>query len=180
MEKTDASISLLPDERIASKVLIVRGVKVILDRDLAELYDVETKILNQAVRRNSDRFPRDFMFQLSQKEFHNWKSQFVTSNPSAKMGLRKKPYAFTEQGVAMLSSVLRSKRAVQVNIQIIRTFTRLRQILASSAKIQAKIEKMDKQIQSIYKILGRLMTDEENPKRPIGFRVDNQENRREE
>ena len=141
-----------------------------LDRDLAELYRVETRRLNEQVSRNRERFPEDFMFQMSQEEFALWKSQFAISNSAVKMGLRKKPYALTEQGVAMLSSVLRSKRAVQVNIQIIRTFTMLRQILASNAKIKTKIEKMDDQIQSIYKILGQLLAEEEKPKHRIGFR----------
>ncbi len=140
-----------------------------LDRDLAELYNVETKVLNQAVHRNSDRFPEDFMFQISRDEFSNLKSQIVTSSWG---GRRTLPFAFTEQGVAMLSSVLRSKRAVQVNIQIIRTFTKLRQILAGNTEMQAKIEKMDDHIPSIYTILGQLLTEEEKPEHRIGFRVD--------
>jgi len=106
---------------IAKKILTLRGKRVMLDRDLAVLYGVETKVLNQSVKRNIERFPEDFMFQLSDEEFINWKSQFVTSN-SDKMGLRKKPYAFTQNGIAMLSSILNSKRAIQVNIQIMRTF----------------------------------------------------------
>jgi len=172
MEKTDASISLVPNERIASMVLLIRGMKVILDRDLAELYNVETRILNQAVTRNSNRFPEDFMFRLSDREFKNWRSQFVMSNPKSKMSLRRNPYAFTEQGVAMLSSVLKSETAVQVNIQIIRTFTRLRMILAGEADLRIKVDKMGEQIHSIYKILGQLMAEEEQPKRKIGFRLD--------
>jgi len=105
----------LPMERITAKIFMLRGMKVMLDRDLAELYGVETRILKQAVRRNKERFPDDFMFELSQEEFKNWRSQSVISN-SDKMGLRYPPMAFTEQGVAMLSSVLNSKRAIQVNI----------------------------------------------------------------
>lgn len=97
---------VVPSETIEQRILLVRGHKVMLDRDLAELYEVPTKVLNQAVQRNRKRFPEDFMFQLSKDEFENWRSQFVTSNPAAKMGLRRRPYAFTEQGVAMLSSVL--------------------------------------------------------------------------
>ena len=124
------------------------------------------------VSRNRERFPDDFMFQLSKEEFEHWRSQIAISNPTARMGLRRRPYAFTEQGVAMLSSVLGSKRAIQVNIQIIRMFTKLREILASNVEIQRKIEKMDNQIQSIYKLLGRLVTEEEKPKRRIGFRTD--------
>ena len=108
---------LVPTDTIASKIYLIRGVKVMLHRDLAELYGVETKVLKQAVRRNIDRFPADFMFEMTKMEFEDWRSQFVTSK-SDKMGLRYKPMAFTEQGVAMLSSVLRSNRAIQVNIQI--------------------------------------------------------------
>ena len=172
MTKPNSSLSLIPDERIASKVVLLRGVKVILDRDLAELYGVETKRLNEQVSRNRSRFPEDFMFQLSVDEFKNLKSQNATSSWG---GRRKPPCALTEQGVAMLSSVLKSERAVQVNIQIIRIFTRLRQILASNAELRSKIEEMDGHIQSIYKILGQLLTKEEKPKRRIGFSVDDED-----
>ena len=113
-----------------------------LDRDLAELYGVQTRVLKQAVRRNIDRFPGDFMFELTDEEFQNWRSQFVTSK-SDRMGLRYKPMAFTEQGVAMLSSVLNSQRAIQVNIQIMRAFTKLRQLLSTHEKLKRKIEQMD-------------------------------------
>jgi hypothetical protein len=113
--------SVIPVERIASAIYLIRGQKVMLDRDLADLYGVETRTLIQAVKRNIERFPDDFMFQLTKEELENWRSQIVISNPDAKMGLRRQPYAFTESGVAMLSSVLRSKRAVQVNIMIMRT-----------------------------------------------------------
>lgn len=167
MKQSDTSLSLIPDERIASKVLLIRGIKVMIDQDLAELYDIETKALNKAVTRNTSRFPEDFMFRLTKEEFDNLRSQSGTS--SSWGGRRYPPRAFTEQGVAMLSSVLKSKRAVQVNIQIIRTFTKLREILASNVEMRRKIEKMDVQIQSIYKILGRLVTEEEKPKRRIGF-----------
>ena len=109
--------SIIPVEAIAGKIYLIRGQKVMLDRDLADLYGVETKALKQAVRRNIDRFPADFMFELTDTELKNWRSQFVTSK-SDRMGLRYKQMAFTEQGVAMLSSVLRSKRAILVNIQI--------------------------------------------------------------
>ncbi len=110
-----------------------------LDRDLAKLYGAETKVLKQSVRRNIDRFPDDFMFELSKKEFENWRSQFVISNLD-KMGLRHSPMAFTEQGVAMLSSVLRSKAAIQINIQIMRAFTRIRQIILDSADLRREEE----------------------------------------
>jgi hypothetical protein len=116
--------SLIPAERIERAILVIRGHKVLLDRDLAELYGVSTGALNQAVKRNRKRSPEDFMFQLSPVEFENWKSQIVISNSAAKMGVRKRPYAFTEQGVAMLSSVLHSDRAIEVNIAIMRVFVR--------------------------------------------------------
>jgi hypothetical protein len=118
--------SLVPADQIETAILLLRGQKVMLDRDLAVLYGVETKVLKQAVRRNIERFPPDFMFELTKGEFENWRSQFVTSRGD-RMGLRYAPMAFTEQGVAMLSSVLRSRRAVQVNIEIMRAFVRLRQ-----------------------------------------------------
>ena len=114
---------------IQSKIYEIRGQKVMLDRDLAEMYGVQTKVLNQAVKRNIERFPEDFMFQLTSEETNNWRSQFVTSN-SIKMGLRRNPYAFTELGVAMLSSILSSKLAIQININIMRAFVAVRQIIA--------------------------------------------------
>jgi hypothetical protein len=159
---------------IEPQILMIRGQKVLLDRDLAKLYLVSTKALNQAVRRNLDRFPEDFMFQLSQAELENWKSQFVTSNSAAKMGLRRCPYAFTEQGVAMLSSVLKSKRAVQVNIAIMRAFVRLREILAThkdlAEKLRAMERKYDKQFQVVFQILRQLTAPPpDSPKRRIGF-----------
>src|SRR6266850_4299884 len=117
-----ANLLLVPVELIARRIYRIRGEKLMLDADLAELYQVPTKRLNEAVKRNLDRFPGDFMFQLSENELENWRSQIATSNPAAKMGLRRPPYAFTEHGVAMLSSVLNSKRAVQMNILIIRAF----------------------------------------------------------
>ena len=143
-----------------------------LDRDLAELYEVETKALKQAVRRNIDRFPPDFMFELSVEEFENWRSQFVTSNPD-KMGLRYRPMAFTEQGVAMLSSVLRSKRAIQVNIQIMRAFTQLRQMLSTHEDLKRKIEEMeekyDEQFRIVFEAIKQLIETEGKSKRRIGF-----------
>jgi hypothetical protein len=135
--------SLLPDEIIINKILILRDQKVMLDRDLAELYNVETRALNQAVKRNIKRFPEDFMFQMTNEEFSIWKSQIVMSN-SDKMGLRKPPYVFTEQGVAMLSSVLNSDRAIMVNIQIMRVFTKMRALLDSHKEILRKLESIEK------------------------------------
>jgi hypothetical protein len=165
---------LVPLGAIEPRILLIRGQKVLLDRDLARLYLVSTKALNQAVRRNLDRFPEDFMFQLSQEELENWKSQIVTSNSAAKMGLRRCPYAFTEQGVAMLSSVLKSKRAVQVNIAIMRAFVRLREILATHKDLAEKLKAMEhrynKQFKVVFEILRQLMQPPAvSPKRRIGF-----------
>ena len=147
-----------------------------LDRDLAKLYKVETKKLNQAVRRNISRFPGDFMFQLTVTEFENWKSQIVTSNLE-KMGLRKRPIAFTEQGVAMLSSVLNSPTAIEVNIQIIRVFTKMRallmthkDILLQLEKIEKKIGKHDEQIALVFTYLKKLLSPPQPPRPRIGFR----------
>jgi hypothetical protein len=164
---------LIPAETIERRILLVRGQKVMLDAALAELYQVPTKVLNQAVKRNLDRFPEDFMFRLTSDETNQ--SQFVTGsqkhrNPSLL------PYAFTEQGVAMLSSVLKSARAVQVNIAIMRIFVRLRQMLEThrdlAERLQATEQKYDKQFEVVFQILDQLMetpSEPEGPKRPIGF-----------
>lgn len=167
--------SLMPIEVIQSKIYLIRGQKVMLDRDLAKLYDVKTHVLKQSVKRNMDRFPEDFMFELTKEELKNWSSQFVSSNSSDKMGLRYPPFAFTEQGIAMLSSVLRSKRAINVNIQIMRTFTKLRQMLISNAELKEKIEsiekKYDKQFQIVFQAIKELINKDVNikPKQRIGF-----------
>lgn len=147
-KKNSAVTNFIPQETIESKILLLRGKKVMLDKDLAILYGVETKYLKRQVRRNLDRFPSDFMFQLSKQEFKDWRCQFVTSNSADKMGLRYPPHVFTEPGVAMLSSVLNSKRAIQVNIQIIRTFIKLRKMLLthidlSSTCIQKRTDLVD-------------------------------------
>ena len=161
---------LVPIESIANRIYLIRGAKVILDRDLAELYGVETGQLKRAVRRNIDRFPLDFMFELSKKELENWRCQFGTSSWG---GARYQPMAFTEQGVAMLSSVLNSKRAIQVNIQIMRAFTQLRQMLATHADLKTKIEDMeskyDEQFQVVFEAIRQLLEEDEKPKRKIGF-----------
>lgn len=165
---------LVPQETIEGKILFIRGKKVLLDRDLAVLYCVQTKVLKQAVRRNAKRFPDDFMFELTTQEFENWKSQFVTSNSTDKMGLRYKPMAFTEQGVAMLSSVLNSELAIQVNIQIIRTFTKLREMLATHKDLQKKIVAMEgkynKQFKIVFDAIKQLLEPPEKPKKKIGYR----------
>jgi len=174
MEKSQ---SLIPTERIERSILLIRGHKIILDRDLAELYDVETRALKQAVKRNLNRFPEDFMFVLSEDEFQIWRSQFVTSKSRDKMGLRYSPMAFTEQGVAMLSSVLKSNRAVQVNILIMRAFVRMRQLLASQKGLMQKILDMEKKYDEQFKgvfaaIRALMMPPESGPKNQIGFRVE--------
>ncbi len=170
-----SSKSLIPIERIEKSILLIRGHKVILDSDLAELYGVETKVFNQAVKRNISRFPEDFMFQMNKEELEIWRSQIVTSNPAAKMGLRRRPYVFTEHGVAMLSSVLNSERAVQVNIQIMRAFIRMRQLLASQKGLMQKIlameKKYDEQFKAVFEAIRQLMIEEEKPKKRIGFKT---------
>ena len=134
---------MLPDRVIITKIIVLHDQKVIVDRDLANLYGVETRVLNQAVKRNIKRFPEDFMFQMTNEELKAWKSQIVMSE-SDRMGLRKPPYVFTEQGVAMLSSVLNSDRAILVNIQIMRVFTKLRALLESHAEILRKLDSIEK------------------------------------
>jgi hypothetical protein len=177
----DKNEMMIPEEVIMSKIYLIRGMKVMLDRDLAELYDVQTRILNQAVKRNEKRFPEDFMFQMSTEEMKNWKSQIVISNRE-KMGLRKPPLVFTEQGVAMLSSVLHSERAIMVNIQIIRVFTRIRNLLETHSDILRKLEMIEKneieqnkKIMLIFEYLRQLeqakqQQDEQENRRRVGFR----------
>ena len=164
--------SIIPTERIEQSILSIRGHKVILDKDLAILYDVGTRDLNKAVTRNLDRFPADFMFQLTPAEFKNLKSQFGTSSWG---GTRKMPRAFTEQGVAMLSSVLRSKRAIQVNIAIMRAFVRLKEMIATHKGLAHKLEelekKYDKQFAVVFDAIRQLMAPPKNKRKPIGFRV---------
>lgn len=163
----------IPAENIASKIFLIRGRKVMIDSDLAELYGVTTGNLNLSVKRNSERFPEDFMFRLTELEYQNLKLQPAISSWG---GRRSLPCVFTEQGVSMLSSILQSKRAIQVNIQIIRTFTKLREILAQNKHLAQKIElmekKYDKEITQIFKLLKRLTEEEQEPKEKIGFRVD--------
>jgi phage regulator Rha-like protein len=143
MNETDKN--MVPEEVIMSKIYIIRDQKVMLDRDLAELYGVETKQLKRAVRRNIGRFPSDFMFELTKEEFTNWRYQFGTSNRE-KMGLRIPPFAFTEHGIFMLASVLNSEKAIQMNIQIVRIFSKLRQILYNNEKIVEKLKQVEKSI----------------------------------
>jgi len=192
--------NIIPIEIIENKILLMRGIKVILDRDLAELYGVETRILNQAVKRNKKRFPDDFMFQLTRMEAEYLvsqdviplRSQFVTSSTKNvgnkaekvlrsqtvilkeedKRGLHIKflPYVFTEQGVAMLSSVLKSERAIEMNIIIMRAFVKLRNFVYSYKDLAEKVEKMDKKIGKIFEILSQLTRPENKEKEEIGFK----------
>jgi len=163
-----------PPVRIENTILVIRGEKVMLDADLADLYGVETKRLVEAVKRNRDRFPADFMFQLTAEEHDNLRSQSATS--SSWGGRRYPPYAFTEQGVAMLSSVLRSKRAVAVNIEIMRTFVHLRQMLVSHDDLAQKIEKLearyDAQFKVVFDALRAMMAPPAKETRRLGFRAD--------
>jgi hypothetical protein len=161
----------IPAERIESRIYLLRGHKVMLSPDLAELYEVEPRALVQAVKRNIERFPADFMFQLSQEEFDNLKSRIVISSWG---GVRRAtPYAFTEQGVAMLSSVLRSKRAVLVNVEIMRAFVRLRQMLVAHVELARKLAALEKNYDAQFKVvfdaIRELMTPPAGKKRPIGF-----------
>jgi hypothetical protein len=182
-KSTDEQIRL-PDEVIIRKIYLIRGTKVILDRDLAELYLVDTKQLKRAVRRNIERFPEDFMFELTKEELANWRYQFGTSNKEIK-GLRFAPFAFTEYGMLMLASVLNSKRAIRINIQIVRIFSRMRKMIESHAAILSKLEQLEKKdleldekVSLIFEYLKQLEqskqeeTDFKKRKR-IGFKPDN-------
>jgi hypothetical protein len=149
------AVSIVPFERIVTAIYVFRGEKAMLDRDLAQLYGVPTKALKQAVKRNLSRFPSDFMFELSARELTKWRSQFVTSKAD-RMGLRHAPMAFTEQGIAMLSSVLNSVRAIEVNIAIVRTFVQLRKALASQSKLGKRMRELEQQVGSHHKAIGTL------------------------
>ena len=163
--------NIVSQEIIQSKILIIRGKKVMLDHDLAELYKVETKYLKRQVRRNMERFPSDFLLILTQQEVNNLRCQIGTSSWG---GHRYLPLAFTEHGILMLSSVLKSKRAIQVNIQIMRTFTKLREMLAGQKELRQKIEEMEKkydyQLKVVFDAIKSLFEPPLKPKEPIGFR----------
>jgi len=171
--------SIIPHERIERAILLIRGEKVILDADIAALYGVETKALVRAMKRNINRFPDDFMFQLTATEFDDLRRQSGTSSLRSQSGTsswggrRYRPYAFTEQGVAMLSSVLRSEQAIAVNVEIMRTFVRLRQMLASHADLARKLEalerKYDAQFKVVFDAIRELMQPPEPKRKPIGF-----------
>ncbi len=170
---------MLPDEVITNKIHLIRGEKVMLDRDLAELYGVETKYLKRQVRRNLLRFPADFMFELTQEEFQLWRSQFGTSK-SDKMGLRYPPFAFTETGVAQLSGVLNSERAILINNQIMRVFIKMRSMLMDTLtlkldieEIKKKLKNQDKNIELVFTYLDELMEkqEESKPRKQIGYKL---------
>lgn len=166
----------MPDEVVTVERLIrrIRDQDVILDMDLADLYQVETRVLVQAVKRNLERFPADFMFQLTNEEFQTLTSQIVMSN--GRGGLRRPPYAFTEQGVAMISGVLRSDRAVEVNIEIMRAFVRMRRMIASHSALARKVLELEKrydgQFKVVFQALRKLIGDQVKERRPVGFRID--------
>lgn len=170
---------IVPDEIIMNKIYYIRGQKVMLDSDLEELYGVETRRLNEQVARNADRFPEDFMFRLNENEFESLMSQFATSKRG---GRRKLPYMFSEHGVLMLSSILNSKQAIQVNIQVMRIFTRIRQMFVDNTEIHLEIEKIknkldnqDKNMEIVFRYLDELLEKQEYPNPPrkrIGFKPD--------
>ena len=160
----------IPIEKITDKIYSIRGHSVMLDRDLAELYEVKTKVLKQAVRRNIRRFPSDFMFELNREEFRKLRSQIVTSSWG---GSRYLPMAFTEQGVAMISSVINSERAILVNIEIMRAFSQFRNMLVSHGDLKRKIEGMEKkydaQFRIVFEAITQLIEEDEKPKKKIGY-----------
>ncbi len=177
----------VPIARIENRIQLIRGHKVMIDADLAELYGVETRVLNQAVKRNLDRFPVDFLFQLSAEEFEHWRSQVVISNPDAKMGLRRAPFAFTEHGALMAATVLSSPRAVEMSLYVVRAFVQLREVLATHKDLAAKLATLERQTQAlalkhdtlaqntrlqlkqVFEAIRELMVPPDPPKRPIGF-----------
>jgi|JI10StandDraft_1071094.scaffolds.fasta_scaffold54735_5 hypothetical protein len=174
---------VITDEVVINKIYLIRGKKVMMDRDLAEMYGVETRRLNEQVKRNAKRFPNDFMFQMTPQELDDWKSRFATSKKE-RIGLRKLPNVFTEQGVAMLSSVLNSETAIEVNIGIIRVFTRMREMLITHKDILLKLEQIEKKVlkqdsklnkheremQIVFKALKELLNPKTEPMRKIGFK----------
>jgi hypothetical protein len=164
---TTKSRSVIPVERVTSRIYVMRGESVMLDSDLADLYGVSTGNLNLAVRRNQPRFPRDFVFQLTPREFDSLLLQ--TAIAKGRGGRRSPPYAFTEQGVAMLSSVLKSNRAAEVNVVIMRTFAKIRRLLATNEELARKVVEHDRQIAVLFENLQRLLTPPATKKNPIGY-----------
>jgi phage regulator Rha-like protein len=181
-EKMPKNSSLISVEKIERAIFLIRSQKVMLDRDLAELYGVETRVLNQAVKRHHKRFPVDFMFQLSREEARNWWSEIMEARLRSQIVTLKRgqhvkyrPYAFTEHGILMLSSILNSERAIQVNIQIMRAFVRLRQMLATNANLERRLneleQKYDVQFKVVFDAIRRLMAPASEPKKKIGFQL---------
>jgi phage regulator Rha-like protein len=167
---------VIPEEIIINKIYLIRGQKVMIDRDLSELYGIEAKRLKEAVRRNIERFPEDFMFELTFEEFQIWRTQFASSK-SDMMGLRYAPFCFTEQGVTMLSCILNSKKAIETNIRIIRVFTKMREMLLTHKDILLKLGQVEKQlgknsedIQLIFKALRQFLNPPQEPRRKIGYK----------
>jgi len=161
--------SIIPTERIASSIYVLRNKKVILDYDLAELYGVPTKALNQAVSRNVDRFPEDFMFRISRYETEAVNQSQTVTGSQKHRDPRYAPRAFTQEGIAMLSSVLRSKQAIEINIAIMRTFVRMRQLLATNEELARKVKERDHLITNLYKHVEKLMAPSTSNKNPIGY-----------
>lgn len=169
MSAIKKNILVVSDEVVIGRIRTVRGHKVMLDRDQAELYGVETKRLKEAVRRNNERFPEDFMFEMNAQELENWRSQIASSNSGDRMGLRYAPFCFTEHGVLMLSSVLNSEAAIAVNIQVIRVFTRMRELLANHKDSLLALEKLrgtvshnSRDIKVIFRLLKKMQDEESN------------------
>jgi len=178
MAKKKTTSVTLTEEALYSHIYVIRKHKVMLDFHLADLYEVETRVLNQAVKRNPDRFPEDFMFQLSEKEWNSLRSQFVTLDGGRGKYPKYLPYAFTEQGVSMLSSVLNNSRAIAVNIQIMRLFVKMRQLIIGYKDLLKKIEKLERtqmesneDISSIYKIIKELLEPAIKDRPPVGFKI---------
>jgi len=176
-----AKSKTLPDEVIVSKIYVMRDQKVMIDRDLAELYGVDTKVLKQAVRRNAERFPSDFMFEMTGKEFKRWSKEHLTSAADIQ-GLRYAPFCFTEQGVTMLSCVLNSRKAIDVNIRIIRIFTKMREMVLTHKDILLKLEQLEKSlmqhdddIKVIFDYMKELLEPASGPMRKIGFKQNGNE-----
>lgn len=176
MSKNKLSLVTIPDEVVLDKIYFIRGQNVMLDEDLAELYGVETRRLNEQVRRNIDRFPEDFMFELNNQEFVDLKSQFATSSWG---GRRKLPRAFSEHGVLMLSSVLNSKQAIQVNIQIMRIYSRIRTMLLTNKDVLLRVEQAEKQmlkhnqkIELLFTYLNKFIERDSIPRKRIGYRIE--------
>jgi hypothetical protein len=170
-----APLVTIPDAVIINKIIVIRDKKVMLDKDLAELYGVPTKRLNEQVRRNMKRFPLDFMFQLTEKEVKNLRSQIATSSWG---GARTLPYVFTEHGAVMLASILNSDKAIRMNIHIVRVFTQIRQVLLDSNEFRLEIEKMKKQLekhgenfQNVFRYLDELTEQKNKPRRQIGYKI---------